>query len=121
MSAACPNCGEANATIREPFAENVTCQKCDALWRTPEVAAIRYADPQNRLDFEDWRQLLEALSPAILNREVLSHVGLVLAADGRRLLDEHDADVSMQDAHISVQENARAQNQLYQLAMNLWR
>jgi hypothetical protein len=51
----------------------------------------------------------------------LSHVGLVLAADRHRVLDEDDADVSMQDAHVRVQENARAQYRLYQLAMNLWR
>jgi hypothetical protein len=121
MSATCPNCGVVNATVREPFAENVTCRRCNALWRTPETAAIRYATPQIRLDFEDWRQLVEALSSAVMNREVLSHAGLVLAADGHRLLDEHDADVSMQDAHVRVQENARAQQRLYQLAMNLWR
>jgi hypothetical protein len=121
MSATCPSCGEVNATVRGPFAENVTCQRCDALWRTPEAAAIRYADPQIRLDFEDWRQLVEALSTAVLNREVLSHVGLALAADGYRVLDEHDADVSLQDAHVRVQEDARAQHGLYQLAMNLWR
>jgi hypothetical protein len=120
MAVSCPNCGEINPTTREPFAENVTCWKCEALWRTSETAAIRYADRGRRLDLEDWRQLLEALSSAVLNRDVLSHVGLRLDKDGG-LSDDRGVPVSMQDAHVRVQENADAQRRLYQLAMDLWR
>jgi hypothetical protein len=74
-----------------------------------------------RLDFEDWRQLLQALSPAMLNRNVLTHVGLTLEPDRVTILDAQGLQVSMEDAHVRVQEDQAAQHSLYQAAMGLWR
>jgi hypothetical protein len=122
-SVICPNCSRAFREAAGAFAANITCPHCGCLFRTAETAEVRYADEGYKLDFSDFNLVLRDASPDELNAAVfrVANLRYISTPEGPAVFRSTGGAVSLQTAHVIIQENASAQRGLYNLAMALWR
>lgn len=119
----CRSCGGSIDAPGDGLARTLECARCGALVKTPETADTKPASIGCRLDFAEFLLLLRSAEPGVLNAAAFRAADLIFSRDaqGPRVRRIDGGQVSLEAAHVLIQQNATAQRGLYDLGMTLWR